>query len=211
MPRIVSILFDFGNVLSFPQQRESVAEMSRLVGVPADRFMAAYAAHRREYDGGALDAAAYWQLVLKSAGRDGHHPPAANLLSRLVAADIASWTQMRSAMIDWALRVKASGLKIGILSNMPPDHGEHILREFEWARDFDAVALSYRLKATKPHEPIYRAALDLLGSPAAQTLFIDDIEENVEGARRVGMEAIHFRDMDGLRQDLARYPGIPLP
>ena len=211
MPHITSVVFDFGNVLSEPQGEEWVAEMSRLAGATVDRLMAAYRAHRRDYDGGLLDGAAYWQLVIDSIDDRPDGPLDDDLLRRLVTADIASWTQMRPSMLDWVHRLKEAGFKLGILSNMPSDHGEEILRDFDWIKEFDAIAFSYRLKATKPHEPIYRAALELLASLPAQTLFIDDIEENVEGARRIGMEAIHFRDVESLRAELTRYPGIPLP
>jgi putative hydrolase of the HAD superfamily len=36
--------------------------------------------------------------------------------------------------------------------------------------------------------------LERLGLPAAACLFIDDLEHNIDGARALGMNAVHFRD-----------------
>ena len=37
-------------------------------------------------------------------------------------------------------------------------------------------------------------ALERLGLAAEVCLFVDDLEPNIEGARKAGMQAVHFRD-----------------
>jgi len=57
-------------------------------------------------------------------------------------------------------------------------------------------------KLIKPDPAIYRLALARWGVAAADTVFIDDNAANVEGARRVGMHAIHFTGEPALRAEL---------
>jgi FMN phosphatase YigB (HAD superfamily) len=44
----------------------------------------------------------------------------------------------------------------------------------------------------KPDHRIYEYALQQLGRQPEETVFIDDAARNVEGAREVGMYAIHY-------------------
>lgn len=57
---------------------------------------------------------------------------------------------------------------------------------------FDLIVVSAEEHLLKPDPAIYKLALDRLGVNAAEAVFIDDMEANVEGARRVGMHGIQF-------------------
>ena len=59
---------------------------------------------------------------------------------------------------------------------------------------FETVVDSGFVGCRKPEPQIYEMTLERLGLPAAACLFIDDLEPNVEGARKAGMTAVHFRD-----------------
>ncbi|MCU6454506.1 HAD family phosphatase [Sphingomonas sp. A2-49] len=67
---------------------------------------------------------------------------------------------------------------------------------------FRDVVVSGVEKLVKPDPAIYRLALDRFGLEAARTVFIDDNEANVAGARDVGLIALHFTDEPTLRRDL---------
>ena len=43
-------------------------------------------------------------------------------------------------------------------------------------------------------ERIYEMTLERLGLEAGACLFVDDLLPNIEGARALGMNAVHFRD-----------------
>jgi HAD superfamily hydrolase (TIGR01509 family) len=54
----------------------------------------------------------------------------------------------------------------------------------------------------KPDSRIYRLSLQGLGVAPLESVFIDDNPANVEGARAVGMHAIHFQDRAQILADL---------
>jgi transcription antitermination factor NusB len=68
---------------------------------------------------------------------------------------------------------------------------------------FDLVVGSAELGHAKPAPEAFQAAADGLRVALARTLFIDDMDANVEGARAVGMRAERFTGVDDLR-DLLR-------
>jgi HAD superfamily hydrolase (TIGR01549 family) len=84
--------------------------------------------------------------------------------------------------------VRAASLQIGLVSN-----GIRDLREFvtHHRLDVDAIVDSRTHGHVKPHPTIFQAALTLLGVDAAETVMVgDSLEEDIEGARALGMRAI---------------------
>lgn len=46
----------------------------------------------------------------------------------------------------------------------------------------------------KPNPQFYRIALDYLQVQPDETVFLDDIRQNVEAARQLGMHAVHYKN-----------------
>jgi putative hydrolase of the HAD superfamily len=83
--------------------------------------------------------------------------------------------------------------RLGILSNADASLPGR-LREPPAIHDlFDAVVCSAEVGVAKPDAAIYRLAAARLDLPAEACVFVDDHEPNVEAARAVGMQGIHFR------------------
>jgi len=62
---------------------------------------------------------------------------------------------------------------------------------------------SAQFGARKPEVAVYTHCLATLDVAAKATLFVDDNEANVEGARKAGLLAHHYRDFAGLEKALA--------
>lgn len=56
----------------------------------------------------------------------------------------------------------------------------------------DVVIYSHEIGMIKPDARVYAVTCDELGLPPAETVFLDDVEENVAGAREAGMRAVRF-------------------
>jgi HAD superfamily hydrolase (TIGR01509 family) len=61
---------------------------------------------------------------------------------------------------------------------------------------FEVVVDSAFVGCRKPEPEIYEIALQRIGAPAADCLFVDDVEVNCDAARKLGMTAVHFREND---------------
>jgi len=59
-------------------------------------------------------------------------------------------------------------------------------------------------RVTKPSPAAFGAALAVLGAAPSDTVFVDDSESNIEGARRMGIATIHFTSTESLRSELTR-------
>jgi putative hydrolase of the HAD superfamily len=96
--------------------------------------------------------------------------------------------------------LRARGLSLGLLSNTARDLDLFVAHH---KLSVDAVLTSRLHGKTKPHEGIFLRMLELLGvRPNEAAMVGDTIEDDIEGAQRVGMRAV-LVDRDG------RYPNAP--
>mgnify|MGYP001612901523 CR=1 FL=1 len=89
-----------------------------------------------------------------------------------------------------------------LLSNTNALHIEHIRERYAFPALVKGAILSHELKLRKPQREIYEAALLMSGTAPDETIFIDDLEENCEGARKAGLHAIRYRGAKDLKKRL---------
>lgn len=95
--------------------------------------------------------------------------------------------------------------KLILLSNTDPLRFGFARGKFPDAMFFDDYVLSYEVGALKPGPEIYQEAIKRAGHPAASCIFIDDMEENVEGAAPLGLKTILYKpatDLEGVLRSL---------
>jgi 2-haloacid dehalogenase len=79
-------------------------------------------------------------------------------------------------------------------------------QRFPFLAGFDGIIVSGDERLLKPDPAIYRLLLTRYGLEADDCVFIDDSKANVDGARSVGMHAIHYVDESvDLAAELRRY------
>jgi epoxide hydrolase-like predicted phosphatase len=91
-------------------------------------------------------------------------------------------------------RLRSDGLKVGLLTNNVKEFGSAWRATFPVDELFDTVVDSSEVGMRKPDPRIYRLTCERLAVTPAASVFVDDNGDNVESARAVGIEAIHFGD-----------------
>jgi putative hydrolase of the HAD superfamily len=193
-----AVIFDYGMVLTGPQDPEAYATLLRLTGLERDRFEPLYWADRHAYDEGKLTGLEFWQKLLHDAGLAENGA----LIAELNLWDGRMWTTQNSAMLAWQLSLKQHGLKTAILSNMGDNVLANIERTFDWLPRFDVLVWSYQLKIAKPDPAIYLHTLRELNVAPNEALFLDDRLENIQADQALGMRGIIFSNINCLRTDL---------
>ena len=80
-------------------------------------------------------------------------------------------------------------------------HEEHGC--FPFADSVDGRVVSGFVKMVKPNEDIYEYLMDKFSLKADECVFIDDREDNVKAAVRLGMKGIVFQSYEQAREALA--------
>ena len=123
------------------------------------------------------------------------------------------WTDTRSATACAAVNAYRSavyaGTKTAVISNTwgpPIAYGAKRMKAI-----FDAIVRSDEVGLRKPDPAIYLLTAERLEVRPAECVFVDDLLQNVEGARGVGMHAFVHRNADFTVPRLEELFGVSLP
>lgn len=106
------------------------------------------------------------------------------------------------ALLDYSQQLRKK-YKIGLLSNASPGSMERHFTDAERPKYFDAVIVSCEVDLIKPWSEIFLLTAERLGVAPQEAIFVDDSSINCDGARKVGMQAIWYRGLDKLQEELA--------
>jgi putative hydrolase of the HAD superfamily len=196
---IRAVIFDFGNVLCrFDNRRivENLAPYSDLTPEELSARVLTPSALGTRYESGLITSGAFFE--------------SAKALCRLritrvefVRAFCGIFTPIPETE---ALVKRLHGhVKLGLLSNTSEWHYLHAIRAVEVFPLFDAVTVSFEVKALKPDAAVYRDMLEKLELAPEECFYTDDILPFVEAARELGMHAAPFTTPDALEGDLMRH------
>ena len=100
------------------------------------------------------------------------------------------------------LPILKNNYKLLLLSNTDSIHQKYGWQKYDFLKHFDKLILSHEVGAVKPEEKIYRAVEDTSGYPSKEHIFIDDVEEYINAAIKLGWSGIHFKDYKSLVEEL---------
>jgi glucose-1-phosphatase len=198
-----ALIFDFGNVVSFFDYLRACDRFGRRLGLTGSDFMK----HLQERGFGDL-------LIQFESGRISAEDFAGRVMEladlRLEYGEfVGGWEDIfwiNEPVARLIAQLKASGYTLLLGSNTNILHATFYRRRFAPTLDlFDRLILSYEVGHMKPSGEFYRACVAASGLSASSCVFIDDMKENVEGARRAGLEAIHYVDTPTLIAELRRF------
>jgi HAD superfamily hydrolase (TIGR01509 family) len=197
---IECILFDMDNVLCRYDRSTRAARLAEISGTSADDIYRAIWESGFEAlgDCGALSTADY----LKDFGSRIGYPLT---LNQWLDARRTSM-QPDHTMLELVGQLSNS-VEIAVLTNNSELVADHIdvlcpqLRPLFGRR----IYASAKFKAAKPDVACYERCLVDLQMRPRTVLFVDDLPENVVGARKAGLHAIHFTSVDGFRTSVRQY------
>lgn len=98
--------------------------------------------------------------------------------------------------------LKQRGYRLFVLSNIIQEVYDVFREQLLFLQTFDGIVASCELGISKPDPAIYHYVLETYNLSPDETLFIDDMLENVEEARHLGISTIHFNGSSLLQDEL---------
>jgi len=127
---------------------------------------------------------------------------------REMRRDFFAGDALDESLLAYVDRLRGAGYRLGVLSNAGDDARRVLTENYPLLDHFEGVVISAEVGLMKPDPRIYLLATDSLGVQLDEALFVDDFIENVEGARQMGMQAIHFVDPEQARRELVALTGV---
>jgi putative hydrolase of the HAD superfamily len=205
--KISAVIFDYGQVLAYSASREGFSRLAKMFNVSFDVFRKLWETTRDTYDRGDLSPQEYWLMLAAKSNTTLD----SNQIELLRKIEIEIWINLDRAMFDWVRALRAAGIKTGLLSNMPTDLATYLRENADWLDDFSFKTFSGEVRMIKPDPAIYEYTLRGLGVSAAESLFLDDKEINIQAARALGIHGIVYSSLAQLTDELkARgFPVLP--
>jgi putative hydrolase of the HAD superfamily len=193
------VFFDIGGVLIEIHPDRTMSYWAEVVGIPPDvieKHFPEEAFHA--YERGEITGSEFFTVFKQTAPE----------LNAIQEADFwEGWKRLLgeengSVMV---LKQLSHRYPVWLLSNTNPQHIQDELGlRVSFLNYITGAIYSFDAGCRKPDPEIFEYALNKVAVEASQAIFIDDIPDNVNAAREMGMHAIHFTDSNRLVQDLNR-------
>ncbi|CAN5628028.1 HAD family phosphatase [soil metagenome] len=200
--RYPALIFDFGNVVAHFDYAEACDKLGAGIGISGVELLqkarsAGLNPLVKRFESGQMEAEEFSGELCKILGVTVTHAE--------FAAAWADIFRLNEPLAQLVAALKAEDYRLVLGSNTNAIHANHFRKQFASAlAPFDRLVLSYQIGHVKPSLEFYQACAEAAEAPASACVFIDDLPENVEGARAAGLQGLLFRDPPTLRADLSR-------
>ena len=194
------IFFDIGGVLLDIHPEKMINKISAITDIPFEIIKNSFPEKAHDaYERGQMSDHDWYQSCKNSL-------PAKNDLTE--NQFWAAWSMLlgdETDVLDILIRLKRH-YKIWLLSNT---NSRHIKNEVEGNYAFpnlvNGAVYSYDVGYRKPEKKIYQLACETAKVDPESCVFIDDLKDNIIGAKRAGLNGIHYRNTNNLLNELKRY------
>jgi FMN phosphatase YigB (HAD superfamily) len=186
---IKAIFFDLGNVLVSVNGKKALETLRGKCSASAKEIASCFKSTRFEqYELGILSTRDFFEGLKEALVFDG---TIENL--REICSDIFEPIE-KNITLAYATSKR---YPLGVLSNTNHAHIDFIHKRYEVLNMFAVRIYSYEEGVRKPDSRIYELAVRALKVTPEQSLLIDDLAENVNAARDLRWNAIHYvADLD---------------
>lgn len=187
--KIKALIFDMGNVVAFYDNMLAARKMSKIINAPAKKIFKIIDGPAEKFtDAYELGAPSkvYWDIAAKKLGVEKIPYKKFDKL----------WVKIFNPNREMIFLIKKlrKNYKTALLSNTGRIHKEYLSKKYKFHNLFHVEIFSFKVKARKPNKEIYLLALKKLKVKPNEAVFIDDRIECVEGAEKVGIHGIHFKN-----------------
>jgi putative hydrolase of the HAD superfamily len=194
MDKIESIIFDWGGVLIDDPRPGLLRYCCKAFGVPLEDYTPIHDLFLDEFHKGMISEERFWRQIVDKLGK-----PMSSVRPQWYDAFRAAYVP-REQMYHLVRSLHDKGYKTALLSNteLPAVRFFH---EQNYNM-FDLFVFSCIERVMKPERRIFEITLERLGSKPAQTVFIDDKQDYILGAKSVGLNTILFESVEQVKNEL---------
>ena len=188
------IFFDLGSVLIRVNKAQALERLASVTKTPLSEIQRDFETKQplfESFNKGLLDRQSFFKQI--NHGYDLSFETFYDIYTSIFSLD--------NSVYEIARQLSAQ-FRLSIISNTDELHFKRIQHDYPELQMFESPITSFEAHALKPEDRIYFYALHHLHTRAERALLIDDIQENIQAARSIGMHGIHFTSAAQLEHDL---------
>lgn len=188
------ILFDLGGVCLDGSFVDFVNKAHEVLGINEDFYSDREVVFDTGLNKGEITTEEYFKKYFKDQINDKQMKKLINLWTN-------TW-KLSDEMKELITKLKKN-YRLAILSNSDFLNSQNYTKK-GWYKYFDVLILSHELGIMKPQKEIYEIAVEKLNVKPEECLFIDDQEDCLRPARKMGMATILFKSTPQLKEELQK-------
>lgn len=196
MAKIEAAIFDVGQVLHSYDPKPIHQDIIKTLGISDEDFKRNWNDLTIQLEIGVILEEEYWKKFKIQTGSTAQLPNESLLLRKYHVG-----FKVSDEVISIVKSIKNNEIKVAILSNSIEPHYLYNKKTGLYD-DFSVQVFSHMVGLRKPDPKIYELVLNRLGMNNSNALFIDDREENVEAAIKMGIYGHLFINATVLKADL---------
>ncbi|KKT85869.1 MAG: Acyl-CoA dehydrogenase family member 10 [Candidatus Collierbacteria bacterium GW2011_GWA2_44_99] len=168
--------------------------LDRELGIPVEKGKTAFLSYYKEYFSGKIQEEDFWNKFLGNIDLK------------------TDWKELRIKLLDLFApnegvahlysQLRTRGYKLVLLSDQTNEWWPYLDSKYNISGSFDHLIISSKVGINKPDPEIYKYALKISDSLAEESIFIDDLENNLIPAKDLGIETILYTNPENLTKDL---------
>jgi len=191
------IVFDLGNVLIPFNYQATINNLNLIDPGLGQKFIDFYKSHyelHRSHERGDITSENFINRMLSVLD---------NKLDKETFCQFFSNIFTENRDVISLLPVLKEKYQLVLMSNTNLIHYDYGWKKYDFIKYFDKLILSHEVHAVKPEPAIYKAVESFTGRPPQEHIFIDDIPEYTDAAKKLGWDAICFIGYDNLVKELS--------
>ena len=196
MEQIESVIFDWGGVLIDDPRPALLRYCAAAFGMSVEDYAKIHDRFLDDFEKGLLSEEAFWENICRELNRPKPKQDS------LWADAFRSAYSPRADVFALARKLHNEGYKTALLSNTEAPAMRYF-HQLNYGM-FDQLIFSCAHGTLKPEKKIYEVTVRKLSSEPHHSVLIDDKLEYINGAKEVGLNAILFKSIDQVKDELAR-------
>ena len=190
-----AVFFDLGGVIVRTEDRTPRTTLAERLGMTYEQMDKAVFAVKTSRDAslGLITEEQHWDAVVAALKLPAEEKEA-------VRREFFAGDAIDRTLLDF-IRTLKPRYHTGVISNAWNGLRDYMIRQ-KFDDAFEQIIISAEAGMMKPDARIYQLALTKMNVAATEALFVDDVIENIEACRALGMTGIHFRSAEQVIQEL---------
>lgn len=195
-----TIIFDWGGVCTYGHFLKNFAKsLSERCGLEAETIESTFRELEYPYETGKISPEQFWN---KFKNRLSLNMKIEDIRQVFLKSDTPN-----QKILDFILELK-SKYKIVLLTNNYEDVFSYIKRDCVLDKYFDHTFSSSEIKHKKPEKEAFEYVINKLRVNPEETVFVDNSEKNVVGAKKLDFKTILFKDLASFKKELSKIDSL---
>ena len=192
-----AVFFDFGGVIQRTEFQAPRQHLGQRFGMDYDDIdkLVFGSPSARQASVGEISEDAHWANVLKRLKR-----PTAEL--QTIKDEFFGGDVIDRELVEF-IRSLRGKFHVGLISNAWGGMRAHLKKE-RLLELFETVVISAEVGVMKPEARIYSIALEQAGVKAEESVFVDDVQANIDACQQIGMKGVLFNDPQKAEDELKK-------